>query len=49
MWHEWMIYEIYTKVWLGNLIGRDPYGDLDLGEKITLKYILEGYALKLWT
>jgi len=34
---------------LGNLTERDHYGDLGFDEKIVLKYILEGYAVKLWT
>jgi len=45
MWHALGRGEVFTGFWLGGPKGRGYWEDLDLGGRITLKWILGGY---LW-
>jgi hypothetical protein len=41
---------MHIKSWLGNLKGRDHYlGDLSIGERIILKFILKKQDVRVWT
>jgi hypothetical protein len=38
-----------TKLWQGTLKGRDHSEQIEVDEKIILKWILEKYGLRVWT
>jgi hypothetical protein len=40
---------MYTKVWSGNLKGRDHSEDLGVDERIILEWILGKYGGRVWT
>jgi hypothetical protein len=40
MWHAWGRGEVFTGFWSGGLKGRDHCEDLDVDEKITLRWML---------
>jgi hypothetical protein len=40
MWHAWGRGEVFTGFWLGGPKVRDHWKDLDIGERITLRWTL---------
>jgi hypothetical protein len=44
MWHAWGRGEVFTGFWLGGPKVRDHWEDLDVGERITLRWTLGRYV-----
>lgn len=42
-------WEVNKKVWQGNLNGKDNFGDIIVGERIMLNWILRKRTVRTWT
>jgi hypothetical protein len=48
MQHTWERQVVHAKFYLGNLKGKDHFGGLDIGGRITLKWISEKLCFRMW-